>query len=54
VANPTRIKDGYFVTPLEPGYGVMYTDEAIAEYVYPNGRFWKSEAGQTIVKRNLD
>lgn len=47
VANPSRIKDGYFVTSFEPGYGVQYTDEAVAEYDFANGRFWKSDKSET-------
>ncbi|KAK5447927.1 L-galactonate dehydratase [Exophiala xenobiotica] len=47
---PTRTKDGYFVTPLNPGYGVEYTAKALAEYEFPHGRFWSSDKGLGIVQ----
>lgn len=43
VENPSKVKDGYFETPLEPGYGVKYSDEALTEYDYSNGRYWRSK-----------
>lgn len=47
---PTRTKDGFFVTPLDPGYGVEYTATALAEYEFPRGRFWSSEKGLSIIQ----
>lgn len=48
--NPVETKDGYFVTPWEPGYSVEYKPEAVEKYMYPSGSFWTSDAGQAIIK----
>lgn len=50
VKHPTTLKDGYFVTPLEPGYSVEYTTDAIETYRFPDGRFWKSDAAKPILQ----
>ncbi|KAL2177506.1 enolase C-terminal domain-like protein [Thermothelomyces heterothallicus CBS 202.75] len=47
--HPSRIVDAHYVTPLEPGYSIGYTDEALEKYTYPNGSFWRSEIGQQII-----
>lgn len=39
-------KDGYFVTPLEPGYGVEFLPSAIEEFSYPLGSFWVQHLAQ--------
>lgn len=49
VAHPTQIKDGYFVTSFEPGYGVEYTEEAVRKYQFPDGLFWKSAEAKEIL-----
>ncbi|KAJ9165579.1 Mandelate racemase/muconate lactonizing enzyme family protein [Coniochaeta hoffmannii] len=46
---PSQIKDAHYVTPLEPGYSIGYTDEAIEKYTYPNGTFWSSDIGRQIM-----
>jgi L-galactonate dehydratase len=48
VAHPVRVKDGYFVTPWEPGYSVEYRPDSILKYEFPNGSFWQSEQGIKI------
>jgi L-galactonate dehydratase len=48
ITHPVQIKDGHFVTPWEAGYSVEYKSEAIAQYEYPDGEFWKSPKGLAI------
>lgn len=47
--HPVQTKNGYFVTPLESGYSVQYKEESVDQYKYPDGRFWQSEGGQSII-----
>lgn len=46
--HPSRIENAHYVTPLEPGYSIGYTDEALELYTYPDGKFWSSEIGRKI------
>lgn len=43
-----QTKDGFFVTPWEPGYSVEYKPEAIEKYEIPNASFWTGEQGMAI------
>lgn len=47
--HPSQIKDAYYVTPMDPGYSIGYTDEALEKYTYPTGSFWRSEVGLKII-----
>jgi L-galactonate dehydratase len=47
--HPCKVENAHYVTPLEPGYSVGYTDEALAKYVFPHGQFWSSDIGQSII-----
>lgn len=47
--HPSVIVDAYYVTPMTPGYSTGYTDEALAKYTYPDGSFWKSDCGLSII-----
>ena len=38
--NPAIIKDGGYVTPLEPGYSVKIKDSSIKKYDFKSGDFW--------------
>lgn len=48
LTHPVQTKDGFFVTPWEPGYSVEYKPEAIEKYEFPNGSFWTGEQGMAI------
>ena len=50
VARPSQVKDGYFVTSYEPGYGVKYTEKAVANYSFPGGIFWRSPMAKPILE----
>ena len=49
--NPAVIKDGYYQTPMEPGYSVEMKPESMEEYSFPGkeGSFWQSDTGQSIL-----
>ncbi|KAK4237948.1 enolase C-terminal domain-like protein [Achaetomium macrosporum] len=47
--HPSQIVDAHYVTPLEPGYSIGYTEEALEKYTYPTGSFWRSDIGQQII-----
>ncbi|KAH6640253.1 enolase C-terminal domain-like protein [Chaetomium tenue] len=47
--HPSKIVDAHYVTPIEPGYSIGYTEEALEKYTYPNGSFWRSDIGQKII-----
>ncbi|KAK9378573.1 enolase C-terminal domain-like protein, partial [Kockiozyma suomiensis] len=49
---PTKIKDGFFVTPTTAGYSVEMKPSAWDTYEYPNGSFWRSKEAAEIVKMN--
>ena len=49
LTTPLQTRDGFFVTPAESGYSVEFREPAIVEYQYPNGTFWRSEQGVSIV-----
>lgn len=46
---PSKVISAYYVTPMEPGYSVGYTEECMKKYVYPHGEFWTSAVGQSII-----
>jgi L-galactonate dehydratase len=47
--HPSQIVDAHYVTPLDPGYSIGYTEEALEKYTYPNGSFWRTDVGQKII-----
>jgi len=49
--NPSKIKEGYYVTPMQPGYSVEMKAASMDQYTYPGeeGGFWKSEAAKPIL-----
>ncbi|KAL5355639.1 enolase C-terminal domain-like protein [Aspergillus floccosus] len=47
--HPSKIENALYVTPMEPGYSIGYTDKALERYTYPAGSFWSSETGQQII-----
>jgi L-galactonate dehydratase len=50
--HPAVIKDGYYQTPMEPGYSVEMKEASIEKFGYPGnaGGFWKSEAARPILE----
>lgn len=48
LTKPLKVVDGYFVTPWEAGYSVEFKEDAVLEYEFPSGTFWKSEQGLEI------
>lgn len=51
--HPSRVTNGYYVTPLEPGYSVAIYDSAIEEFEFPNGTFWASGASKGLIEAML-
>lgn len=50
--NPTVIKDGYFRTPMEPGYSVEMKPESMERYLFPGKEkvgWWMSEEAREIL-----
>lgn len=49
---PARIVQGWYATPLEPGYSVQMKEESMRRYRYPGeeGGFWKGEEAKTILE----
>ncbi|KAI5298904.1 L-galactonate dehydratase, partial [Ascosphaera atra] len=52
--HPAQVKDGYYVTPTEPGYSVEMKAESMEHYSFPGaeGGFWKSEEAKPILQRS--
>jgi L-galactonate dehydratase len=50
--NPSVIKDGYYVTPKEPGYSVEMKPESMDRFSYPGGEggWWRSEEARPILE----
>ncbi|EXJ67276.1 mandelate racemase [Cladophialophora psammophila CBS 110553] len=54
LTTPLQTRDGFFVTPSESGYSVEFREAAIAEYSYPEGTFWCSKDGLSIIDGGLN
>jgi L-galactonate dehydratase len=54
LTTPLQTRDGFFVTPTESGYSVEFQKAAVAEYRYPDGTFWRSEQGVSIINDARD
>jgi L-galactonate dehydratase len=51
--NPSRIKDGYYQTPMEPGYSVEMKPDSMEKYSYPGApgiSWWKSDEAKPILE----
>lgn len=42
--HPVKIKKGAYVVPNDPGYSIEMLEESLAEYSFPDGPVWQSEA----------
>lgn len=47
--HPSKVVNAHYVSPVDPGYSIGYTDEALKKYTFPHGTFWSSELGQKIM-----
>src|SRR2546429_7575597 len=49
--HPAVIKDGYYQTPMEPGYSVEMKPKSMEELSFPGGEggWWRSEAARGIL-----
>ncbi|MCJ1292141.1 L-galactonate dehydratase [Xylographa carneopallida] len=50
--HPSVIKDGYYQTPMEPGYSVEMKPESMKHFSFPGevGGFWQSEEARPILE----
>ncbi|KAH7072356.1 mandelate racemase/muconate lactonizing protein-like protein [Paraphoma chrysanthemicola] len=50
--HPSVIKDGYYVTPTEPGYSVEMKPESMDKFSFPGaeGGWWKSDEAKSILE----
>ena len=50
--HPAVIKDGYYQTPMEPGYSVEMKADSMEKFSYPGPEdgFWKSAAARPILE----
>lgn len=51
--NPSRIENGYYVTPLQPGYSVEMKAESMKRFEYPGEQgvsWWRSEEARPILE----
>jgi L-galactonate dehydratase len=49
---PSRIEEGYYVTPMQPGYSVEMRPESMEKFEYPGkeGGWWRSEEARPILE----
>ena len=40
--NPISVKDGNYVLPKVPGWGIEMKDNFIQDHLYPHGNIWKN------------
>ncbi|KAI9821193.1 MAG: L-galactonate dehydratase [Pycnora praestabilis] len=50
--HPAEIKDGYYQTPMQPGYSVEMKPESMKRYTYPGDEdsWWKSQEARGILE----
>lgn len=51
--HPASVKDGYIVTPLEPGYSVQMKADSMDEYAFPGEQgksWWTTDAAKVILE----
>ena len=39
--NPIKVKDGSYLTPTAPGWGLEMHKKFLREHIYPTGKIWK-------------
>jgi len=51
--HPSQVRDGYYVTPMEPGYSVEMKPESMDRFEYPGKEgvsWWRSEEARGILE----
>ncbi|KAF7682190.1 l-galactonate dehydratase [Alternaria burnsii] len=50
--HPSRIENGYYVTPMDPGYSVEMKPESMDKFSFPGGKdgWWQSEEAKPILE----
>ncbi|EEQ31748.1 L-galactonate dehydratase [Microsporum canis] len=51
---PARVQNGYYVTPMEPGYSVQMKARSMEEYSFPGEEgksWWRSEEAKPVLQR---
>lgn len=50
--HPSRIENGYYVTPMDPGYSVEMKPESMDQFSFPGGKdgWWQSEEAKPILE----
>lgn len=50
--HPSVIRDGYYVTPMDPGYSVEMKPESMEKFTFPGkeGGWWRSEEARPILE----
>ncbi|EUC48638.1 hypothetical protein COCMIDRAFT_2503 [Bipolaris oryzae ATCC 44560] len=50
--HPSRIENGYYVTPMDPGYSVEMKPESMEKFSFPGGKdgWWQSEEARPILE----
>ncbi len=41
VVHPVRTKDGHYLTPAAPGWGLEFHADFLADHTYPDGKVWR-------------
>ena len=44
--DPARANDGVYLAPERPGFSAAIKDATFAEYRFPDGSYWQSEAAR--------
>ena len=42
VEHPVQVRDGCYVTPSAPGWGLEFLPDSIERHRFPNGTIWQS------------
>ncbi|USP73502.1 uncharacterized protein yc1106_00776 [Curvularia clavata] len=50
--HPSRIENGYYVTPMDPGYSVEMKPESMDKFSFPGGKdgWWQSDEAKPILE----
>jgi L-fuconate dehydratase len=49
--DPCVVRDGHYVLPDRPGYSARMIEASVAEFVYPDGRYWRSRVAAPAASR---
>jgi L-galactonate dehydratase len=50
--HPSEVRDGHYVTPMQPGYSVEMREESMRRYEFPGGEgsWWRGEEARGILE----